>query len=92
MSKWFHPGRYVVALGCLALSFIVIQNSSFGWKVRGGGETNKHRRHRPAGLNKIKHVIFLVKENRTFKGLRLYDKQDAAKTSLSGDLDVTLEP
>ena len=68
MGKWSHPGRYVVALGCLALSFIVIHNSSFGWsrRVRDAGETDKHRRHRPAGLRKIKHVVFLVKENRTY--------------------------
>ena len=68
MSKWSHLGRYVVALGCLALSFLVIHNSSFGrsWQVRERGETNKHRRHFPAGLRKIKHVVFLVKENRTF--------------------------
>jgi phospholipase C len=68
MGKWLHRGRYVVALGCLALSFIVIHNSSFGWsrRDRDAGETDKHRRHRPAGLRKIKHVVFLVKENRTY--------------------------
>ncbi len=68
MSKWSHLGRYVVAIGCLALSFLIVHHSSFGqnWRVRGRGDTNNHRRHVPAGLKKIKHIVFLVKENRTF--------------------------
>jgi len=68
MSKWSHLSRYVAALGCLALSFLILHHSSFGqnWRVRDRGNTNKHRRHVPGGLKKIKHVVFLVKENRTY--------------------------
>jgi phospholipase C len=68
MSKWSHLGRYVVAIGCLALSFLIVHHSSFGQnrRVSGPGDTNNHRRYVPAGLRKIKHIVFLVKENRTF--------------------------
>ena len=68
MSKWSHLGRYVVATGCLALSLLIVHHFSFGqnWRVRDRGDTNNHRRHVAAGLRKIKHIVFLVKENRTF--------------------------
>jgi phospholipase C len=68
MSKWSKLGRFVTVLGCVALSFLVVHHSSFGqnWRIRDHGDTNNHRRHLPAGIRKIKHIVFLVKENRTF--------------------------
>src|SRR5215471_21567366 len=68
MTKWSHLNRYVAAAGCLALSFLIVHHSSYGqnWRFGDRGNTNKHRRHVPGGLKKIKHIVFLVKENRTF--------------------------
>jgi phospholipase C len=68
VSKWSQKSRWVMTLCCLALSFVIIHHFSFG---QGGQErdakiSNRHRRHLPGGLKKIKHIVFLVKENRTF--------------------------
>jgi phospholipase C len=70
MSKWLQLGRCATALCCLALSFVIAhQSSSFGQNRRDHDDrhdSNRHRRHFPGGLKKIKHIVFLVKENRTF--------------------------
>jgi phospholipase C len=69
MSKWSQLGRCVTALCCIALSFLVIvHHSSFGQNRRDYDrqDSNRHRRHLPVGLKKIQHIVFLVKENRTF--------------------------
>jgi len=68
MTKWSHLGRYVAALGCMALGFLILHHSSFGQnsRYRERQDSNRHRRQLPAGLKKIKHIVFLVKENRTF--------------------------
>src|SRR5499427_7577108 len=67
MGKWSQLVRWVTVLSCVALSFVIVFHSSFGQNSRNHDpDSNRHRRHLPGGLKKIKHIVFLVKENRTF--------------------------
>jgi phospholipase C len=51
---------FSAALGCLVLFSILLMHCS------GGGGSGSGAGANPAGLEKIQHIVFIVKENRTF--------------------------
>jgi len=56
--------RIGAVLGCAALAFFFFDQSSLGQNTP-PQTTLKHHHHHP-GLGRIRHIVFLVKENRTF--------------------------
>lgn len=56
--------RIGTVLGCAAMAFFFFERSSLG-QNRPPQTTLKHHHHHP-GLGRLKHIVFIVKENRTF--------------------------